>query len=254
MFECTGFAVVNGAQTVGACNKAFKIKPESGRSAFVMAKIIATGSQDNELAIAVTKAANTQNRIERKDFVSLDPYQKELKDELEILGIKYVYKTGENRTEDAYDLSFITQALAANTKDIGLIALAKREIGKIWDDINKPPYTVLFNKSNNAYYIKNIINIFSKIQEIIQTTSGDDRRKIQYSIHGNIFIAARCMEKIDQEKITTSDYDLEQNLNLLIDIVPREFNDIYDKAEKEYPGAYLAYLFRNVTKLNQLIV
>jgi hypothetical protein len=63
IFECKGFAVVNGAQTVGACNRAFKLDGEKCSSAYVMSKFIETGQPDNELAVSITKAANTQNKI-----------------------------------------------------------------------------------------------------------------------------------------------------------------------------------------------
>ena len=38
------------------------------------------------------KKTNTQNRIEKRDFVSLDPLQDKLKTELAILGVDYHIK------------------------------------------------------------------------------------------------------------------------------------------------------------------
>jgi len=254
IFECKGVAVVNGAQTVGACNRAFELNGERASAAYVIAKMIETGQPDNDISIAITKAANTQNKIERKDFVALDTFQKDLKEGLDILDINYVYKTGEDVPSDgkSFDLSFVTQALIADTSDIALIAIAKREIGKVWDDINKAPYKTLFNPTNNAYYIKNILQLFSKIQDIIRTASAENKRMQQYTIHGNVFIASQCLKRIEKDKIRTDVYDINKYLTECESIASSILNDVYTKFEEKHPGAYLAHLFRNAKKLAEL--
>jgi len=254
IFECKGLAIVNGAQTVGACSRANKIDGNKCCSAYVMARVIETGEPDNELSVAITKAANTQNKIERKDFVALDPFQKELKEGLDILGIQYTYKTGEDlaNNESVFDLAYVTQAIIADTTDINLIAIAKREIGKVWDDINKAPYKRIFNPTNNPYYVKNILLLFEVIQNIIKNCALDDRRKIQYTVHGNIFIAAQCLSRLQKAKIREEAFDLTESRKQLERIVPTIFSAVVELFEAEYPGAYLAHLFRNRSKLQEL--
>jgi hypothetical protein len=133
-----------------------------------------------------------------------------------------------------------------------LIATAKREIGKVWDDISRAPYKMLFNPSNNAYYVKYVIEIFSKVQDTIRETSAENRRMIQYTIHGNVFIAAQCFKKIDKDNIRTNVYDVNTAIQRIADIAPRIFNEVYTRFEKKYPGSYLAHLFRNANKLKEL--
>lgn len=254
IFECKGVAVVNGAQTVGACSRAFELNEERASTAYVIAKMIETGQLDNDISIAITKAANTQNKIERKDFVALDPFQKGLKEGLDILDINYVYKTGEDIPSDgkSFDLSFVTQALIADTSDITLIAIAKREIGKIWDDTNKAPYKTLFNPTNNAYYVKHVLQLFSKIQDTIRATSAENKRMQQYTIHGNVFIAGQCLKRIEKDKIRTEAYEISKHLTECERVAPLILNGVYTKCEEKHPGAYLAHLFRNAKKLIEL--
>lgn len=254
IFECKGLSVVNGAQTVGACNRAYRLDIEKTNLAYVMAKFIETEQQDNDLAIAITKAANTQNKIERKDFVALDPFQKELKEGLDILGIQYIYKTGEEiqKKENCVDLTYVMQALIADTGEMALIATAKREIGKLWDDINNPPYKTIFNPSNNPYYVKNIIMLFAEIQKIIKSCSASDKRKIQYATYGNVFIASQCLSKIERNNIKSEKYDLAATLQHINRITPTIFSQIYIKFEEKYPGTPLVYLFRNAKKLKDV--
>ncbi len=251
IFECNGLAVVNGAQTVGACNRAYKRNKEKTDLAYVIAKIIATTQHDSEFVRTITKAANTQNKIERKDFVATDAFQKELQEDLDILGVKYIYKTGEQTPNDGdyVDLTYVTQALIADTNDIDLIATAKREIGKIWDDIEKAPYKILFNPSNNAYYVRNVVSIFTKIQNEIKRIVGADKRKQQYLIYGNIFIAAQCLRRISKENMRSDKFNLEDALKGAESLTSNVFTQTYASIEAKYEGTPLVYFFRNTKKL-----
>ncbi len=251
IFECKGLAIVNGAQTVGACHKVFIQNENNTKKAYVVAKFIETGKQDSELARAITKAANTQNKIERKDFVSLDPYQKELQEELDILGIRYVYKTGENAQGDnCYDLTYVTQALIADTDDLQLITVAKREIGHVWDDVEKAPYKILFNPSKNGYYVKNLLLLYKEVQDKIKDHTQDDKRKKQYAIYGNVFIASQCLKSIDKLNINNATYKINDEISKIGTYSILIFDKIYSIVETNYPGTPLIYLFRNVGKLS----
>lgn len=60
-----------------------------------------------------------------------------------------MYKSGEASptTSTGFDLVEATVARACIQTDVTLAVQAKREIGKLWDDIEKPPYKILFNPS-----------------------------------------------------------------------------------------------------------
>lgn len=253
VFECNGLAVVNGAQTVGACHRAYKKDKDKTDVAYVFAKFIETKQHDSDLSRTITKAANTQNRIERKDFVALDPYQKELQEGLDILGIKYVYKAGDEvQGDNCYDLTYVAQALIADTGDINLVAVAKREIGRVWDDIERAPYKLIFNHSNSPYYVKHLLCLFEKSQENIRQCAVDDKRKQQYAVYGNIFIAAQCLKNIEKSKMRSEQFEIEAAMTTVDKTIPSLFNAVYDVAEEKYPGTPLVYLFRNAKKLKEI--
>ncbi|PYR31209.1 MAG: hypothetical protein DMF90_26075 [Acidobacteria bacterium] len=73
--------MVNGAQTVGTIAQVFGAG-DAIQGAKVPAKFISLGNCPDGFAADVTRAANTQNRIERRDFAALDPRQEELRIEL----------------------------------------------------------------------------------------------------------------------------------------------------------------------------
>src|SRR5207249_3032573 len=116
--------------------------PEEVARARVQIRFISLDDCPEDFATSVTRYTNTQNRIERRDFVALDVQQERIRTELQIEGIEYVYKSGDicPPTRTGFDLTEATVALACSQADIALAVQAKREIGKLWEDLEKAPY------------------------------------------------------------------------------------------------------------------
>jgi hypothetical protein len=109
-FTCEGVSVVNGAQTVGSIAIAVSQGFPKAKDAKVLVRFISLENCPPDFGIEVTTATNTQNRIERRDFASLDITQERLRTELALdLGKIYVYKTGEKVPvyQDGCDIEFI---------------------------------------------------------------------------------------------------------------------------------------------------
>ena len=73
--------------------------------------------------------------------MALDPEQHRLRTELKIDGVIYNFKTAEGTVRDqkTFDIEEATVALACASADLALSTLAKREIGRLWDDTSKAP-------------------------------------------------------------------------------------------------------------------
>lgn len=63
------------------------------------------GDSEEEQFTQITKLSNTQNRIDSKDFVSLDVNQERLRMELSLGGIQYLYKAGAKIEEPGRQIS-----------------------------------------------------------------------------------------------------------------------------------------------------
>ena len=153
VFECEGASVVNGAQTVGSIISALDAGISELQRVRVLVKIIDLERVPASFAADLTRAANTQNRIEKKDFAALDPEQDRLKTELLLeYGKFYAYKTGDRNPspDEGCNLDDAAVALACAQKDVGLAVQAKREVGRLYDDIHQAPYRALFNPSLTA--------------------------------------------------------------------------------------------------------
>lgn len=89
---------LNGAQTTGTVGACFVENPEQAGKAKIMIQIVDLSNIDPETATQITRLSNTQNRIENKDFASLDPEQDRIRTELSFSHYSYLYKSGDSIT------------------------------------------------------------------------------------------------------------------------------------------------------------
>lgn len=251
IFECRDLRVVNGAQTVGAIADAEARDPESVSKARVTIRIIALEECPPGFDKQVTRSTNTQNRIDRRDFVALDVEQERIRGELQLDGVLYVYKSGEalGSTATGFDLVEATVARACRQADVAFAVQAKREIGKLWEDIDKPPYKILFNRSVAGPALWRLVQIVRVVDDALTTQrAGADGRSRLLSIHGNRFITHlvfSCLDATFVEGIHSLTSEESERVKDLTDAV---FPEVLRLVDQEYPDAYLASLFKNAAK------
>ena len=243
------------AQTAGSIAAAFNKKPEAVAKARVQARFIQVGEGSTAaLGDAITRATNTQNRINRQDFVALDPEQQRLRTELNIDGVIYNYKTAEGtiRDQKTFDIEEATVALACANADLALPTLAKREIGRLWEDTSKAPYKALFNPSVSGHKVWQAVRIMRMIDVALQEQLGRlTGRDTGFIIHGNRYIAHSVFQRLAPLAIGSGvlPVDFEATVR---DHVNSVLSDLITKANEIYPQAYLAQLFKNQKKLVEI--
>lgn len=257
-FHCKGIQVINGAQTVGSLGSAFgKFDEQLGKSS-VFVRLIPLNQCPENFGTRITMASNTQNRIEKRDFVSLDPVQHNIKTELGLMGVTYNYK----RTEDIFlyddkncSLEEATIALAAYSENVSNCVLAKREIGKLWDDIKLSPYIDLFNDNLKIPTLWNIIKVYRQVMKLLnkekETKEGRAKSTCTY---GNYFILHMLF------KLMPKNYILDPSANLDEYLKSSEFaklfnwvlNNVYTIGEATYPTSLIHQLYRNLSKCSEI--
>ena len=252
-FNCYDVRIVNGAQTAGSIAAAFDRKPEAVEKARVHVRFIAVGDEVTDiLGISITKATNTQNRINRQDFVALDPEQQRLRTELSIEGITYNYKSGEGTIRDSKssDIDEATVALACASPELNHSTQAKREIGKLWEDTSKAPYKALFNASVSGPKLWLNIRIMrlidAALQKKLQFVQGRDSG---FLIHGNRLMAHMVFQRLSAALVNgsaTLPPNIAENIEENVEGI---YVDLLMQANTMYPQAYLATLFKNQTKV-----
>jgi hypothetical protein len=257
VFEVTNVSIVNGAQTVGALASARAADAESLAQARVFIRFISLEHMPEDIATAVARFTNTQNRIERRDFVALDPQQERIRTELQIENIEYVYKSGHSLPADrlGFDVTEATVALACMSDDVGLAVQAKREIGKLWEDISKVPYRALFNPSVSGPEVWRSVRVLRIVEAILQREQKQrEGRDRMFAVHGNRLIEWLLFQGLKDMGQMTGDPDstdlrakIEHNAVIALDTVAGKANGLYGT------DVYLASLFKNLTKCRAIV-
>jgi hypothetical protein len=255
-FNCYDVRIVNGAQTAGSIASAHDKKKDAVEQARVQVRFIAVGNgQEALLGDEITKATNTQNRINPKDFVSLDPEQNRLRTELMIEGVFYNYKSGDGsiRDQKTTDIEEATVALACGSSGLSHSTLAKREIGRLWEDTTKPPYKALFNPSVSGLKLWQSVRILRLVENALSTKlAAVNGREEGFFIHGNRFIAHNVFQRLPAA-IVNGSTPLQAKIAVdVAKLVDDIYNSLSAEANKLYSQAYLAQLFKNQQKLTAI--
>lgn len=256
VFVCESLSVVNGAQTVGCIGTTLQRNPESVLAARVSIRLISLEGCPIDFAAEVTRATNTQNRIESRDFASLDPEQERLRTEILFDCEKeYTYKTGDSdpSPEKGFSITEATIALACNQFDPTLAVQAKREISKLWEDINKNPYKQLFNNKLTGLRLWRTVDILRSIDSELHNiaSSEQDNRKM-VTIHLNRLIAHLVFLRLPMDELEDSKFELSSNKDKAKELTQQLVSEVAQKVQELYPGAYLGSLFKNQAKCREI--
>ncbi|HFK5573691.1 abortive phage infection protein [Elizabethkingia anophelis] len=257
IFVAEDLKIVNGAQTVGSIGNAYEINPEQINKLSVFLKIISLDDCPPEFALNVTKKTNTQNRVDKKDFVSLDPEQERLKTEFALEGITYHLKRSDEAQklddQNCYVEELIT-AIACSKSNVDLAVQAKREVGKLWEDISKRPYTEIVINSLTATQSWRAVKILREVTRLLKLkeNASSGREKACF-IHSNRFVLHMVFQKIDSRIIFDPSYDFETFFNnSLVQIVNDLAEQTNSKLEETFPTSLVHQVFRNFTKCREL--
>jgi len=253
VFECEGLTIVNGAQTIGSLAAAGKKDPITIQGAKVPFRVVSLEGAPDGFASLVTRTNNTQNRIDARNFVALDPQQERLKAELAIDQIDYEYRQGEIENSGPQRLGLLeaTISLACTQKEIDLSVQAKREIGKLWEDIARAPYKTLFNPNRSSEDIWDRVKAFRRIDRAINFNERSRGGKGSSIVtHGNRFIMHTVYRMLLGNAAGT-------NINVIKDetidnATKFAIDKLVEAIENEYSDNYVASLFKNLTKCRRL--
>lgn len=258
-FSATNISIVNGAQTVSTIGRLPDSEENSCKleDVKIPIRIISLGKASETFGSEVTKNNNRQNRIENRDFVSLDENQIRLKTELAIEGIEYNISRSEDfiPTETAFDINEAVIALACASNQANLATQVKREIGKFYENLSKPPYTLIFNKSTTGFYVHYTVQCLRYIEQLIAKELAAIPKKSGRAygilVHGNRMLALLTLSKCgihqtkNEGKIALEQSQIRETFNLMKESLEREIAN-------HYPDKLLGTLFKNQTICREL--
>ncbi|GGK71800.1 hypothetical protein Sme01_08870 [Sphaerisporangium melleum] len=206
-----GASVVNGAQTVAAAAEANRRDPEATAEAFVSVKIITTRNTPAEFGRSVTRATNTQNRVERRDIiVALDPKQTLIREDFALsLDKAYTFRRGEPDPLPEAGCSVIQAAiaLACAHRRTELTVRAKRSTDLLWET---DAYRLLFDPAPSAYQIWHSVLIMRAIGAALQVNKAEREGRVRaIADHADYLVTHIIFQHLDLEGIDGPDFDIE---------------------------------------------
>lgn len=253
-FECTDFRIVNGAQTAGAVASAVSQFPDIVSAAYVTIRIISLEGSPESFDRAVTRYNNTQNRIDRRDFVALDSEQERIRTELQLDNIGYTFKSGDTIVgfRESFDLAEATIARACFLPESSLAVQAKASIGRLWDDIEKAPYKKLFNPSVTGPDLWKLVQVLRIVETALSEFQRLNSRERLLAVHGNRFLAHLVFQSLNEELNTQSTSLSEEFKSEITETTKEIYRDILEIIGDQYPNSYLASLFKNQSKCEDI--
>ena len=252
-FSLKGISIVNGAQTVGCIGDIYEINPEKISTAKVFVQIISLENREENYGEQITKLSNTQNKIENKDFASLDEQQERIRKELEVENIEYIYRDGNRETKfkDNFTIDDAIIAMGCYHKDVVISTIIKRAIGSIYDDLNKYPYKEIFNNKLEIDLLWKNVKIYRVCEEFIKEKIKQyASKKKLILVHGNRFILHVLY------RILINKYDYNGNYvpesKLISNIIDSIVEVVDNKATEILGDTYIANIFKNNNKCIEL--
>lgn len=255
-FVCEGVSIVNGAQTVGCIGAIAASDPDALANARVHVRLISLANCPEEFSTELTRAANTQNRIERRDFAALDPEQERLRRDLSLeLGKTYFYKSGDTpgNPADGCTIEEATVALACANSDVALAVQAKREVGKLWEDVTKAPYKLLFNGGLSALRMWRLVEVIRDVEQSLKREQANRQgRERMILVHGNRLILHLVYRLLDLSAFDDLASDIAAVMASLPAVTTKCSDAIIKQVQAIFPTAYTNSLFKNATKCKQI--
>lgn len=238
---------------MGCIGNIYKSNPDKISSAKVFVQIISLENREENYGEQITKLSNTQNRIENKDFASLDEQQERIRKELVLENIEYVYRDG-NRLSSCKDNFTIDDAIIAMgcyNKDITISTIIKRAIGSIYDDLNSYPYKEIFNDKLEVSLLWKNVQIYIMCDEYIKNRikTTNSKEKLVF-VHGNRFI----LHTLFRILVNKHRYDgtLLPDSATIKGIIEKTVKIICEDSDEILGDIYIANIFKNNNKCIEL--
>lgn len=249
IFDCGKVTIVNGAQTVGTIGRTLT---EENNASFLQARIIEVSDPESSLGKQITRASNTQNKIDARNFVALDPEQERIRTELLIEKVVYEYREGEplESTVDGFDFIEAVTTLACASGEMSFVALSKGYVGGLYADITTTPYKALFNPSTSSRLLWSLVKLSRRIDQAVRVKADTSPIQRGIVVHGNRFVthcAFREIRKTDDLAANDSIKD-----EIVEGAVVRLLDGVGKIVDHDYADAYLAPLFKNVKKCTDI--
>jgi hypothetical protein len=233
---------VNGAQTVATIHEAFT-RNSGSIGGQVSVKVISTRDSPDDFGSAITKATNTQNRVEPRDFAALDPMQAILRKEFQLKIEKlYIYRRGEMEPPPDAGCSIVeaAYALVCAHSDTRLVVRVKARPDELWQEGSQGAYRRIFARPPDVQQIWRSVLLLRAIREALHSSETQRRgRAAAVAEHGDLLLAHIVFHGIGLDHLDDTDEDW----HAFLEVIPEKIAEVLDRLIHHVDSVFGEYSF-----------
>lgn len=251
-------SVVNGAQTVAATHEAMRKGGELAERAYVGVRVISVKGCPEGFGTQVTKATNTQNHVDRRDFVSLDPAQSGVREDF-LLSLQktYVVKRGEMDPPPDAGCSVVeaATALACAHSDPRLVVRVKVTPEMLWEEGSHGIYAKLFSRPPSAQQIWRCVLLYRAVGAALHNSRHErSGRAASIAEHGNLLVAHLVFQYVGVDHFEDSDEDWERFVAQVPEVTAKVMAWLIYRVDAEFSAsAFIVSTFTNEQRCRLLV-
>lgn len=256
--KLSGASVVNGAQTVSAIHTAWEKESDTVEHANVSVRVICVSNGADGLGLEITRSTNTQNHMERRDFIALDPVQVVIREDFTLgLGKSYVFKRGEldPAAEDGCSVVHAALALACAHRNPDLVARAKRDPNLLFEAGDGGAYKILFGNQPSALQIWRSVQLFRTVTSALRSLGRSlDGRPAAVVEHGELLIAHLVFQLIGSIDIEEEETDWDAALSRVNTEARRMAAWLVHQLDSQFgPTSFISSTFADPERCRRLV-
>ncbi|WP_433165376.1 AIPR family protein [Kribbella sp. CA-247076] len=253
-------SVVNGAQTVASAHAAYVVNADALDDAYVSVRVISIRDSHPGFANAVTMNTNTQNSIEPRDYVALDPTQIAIREDFKLsLGKEYVLRRGELDPSPDGGCSVVeaATALACAHSNPALAVRAKRSTNLLWERGGRGAYELLFGQQPAADEIWRLVLILRRVRNTLSNLRKSlEPRPAAIAERADLLVVHAFLKTVDRsdfdQPFSDPDFDeilleAEQRSVLLLALLSQSMDRLFGT------GSYVSATFSNEERCAELV-
>lgn len=246
--SCKGLSIVNGAQTIGTLTQLHPNAKENLSSVMVPIRIISLESGGSDLGLEITRATNTQNRVDSRNFVALSELHQRIRRDLLMDGVTYIIQQtdADDRGPKLFGVSEAFPAMACSLPSVDAAVTAKREISRLWENLDSPLHKEMFPEGIDAALVWKNVKVLRTVERAVERarqTAPISREKTVLA-HGNRLTAHITFRLIEKYGKTDADlFDLAARIAFFLSAVVADV----------YVNQYPAVIFKNTDMCKDIV-
>ena len=182
--------------------------------------------------------------------------QERMRNELLLESVSYTYKSGDSLPigSEGFDLVEATVALACAHASSNYSVQAKREIGRLWDDITKAPYKALFHDGITGPFLWRMVSLLRIIDAVLDNTARTEEGRARLcAVHGNRLISHLVFRSLPTNFLSGTEQLSDSERATVTSSTHNVYQKVFAVIERDYPDSYPASLFKNQSKCADIL-